>query len=275
MRLKVGILGPRGTYSELAAKSMFGEEAEPVTYPLITDVAEAVEEEEVPFGLVPVETLREGSVGETLDVLAWKDVKVKDELVLTVTHNLLGIEGANLDEIKQVLSHPQALAQCKKFIQGKLPDAEQISVTSTAKAAKQVSKDRKPYMAAIGSRGLASLYDLDILREDIQEGREDETRFFCLAKDDSEPTGEDKTSIVFYTEEDKPGILYEILQEFAKRDINLTKIESRPSKEALGDYLFFVDFEGHRKDPKAVEALENLESKVATLKIIGSYRKRF
>lgn len=275
MRLKVGILGPRGTYSELAAKSMFGEKAEPVTYPLITDVAEAVEEEEVPFGLVPVETLREGSVGETLDVLAWKDVKVKDELVLTVTHNLLGIEGANLDEIKQVLSHPQALAQCKKFIQEKLPDAEQISVTSTAKAAKQVSKDRKPYMAAIGSKGLASLYDLDILREDIQEGGEDETRFFCLAQDDSEPTGEDKTSIVFYTEEDKPGILYEILQEFAKRDINLTKIESRPSKEALGDYLFFVDFEGHRKDPKAVEALENLESKVATLKIIGSYRKRF
>lgn len=275
MKVKVGILGPRGTYSEIAARANFGEKIEPVPYPLITDIAEAVKREEVPVGVVPVESLREGSVGETLDALAWLDVKVQAETVVKVDHRLLGTGDAELDDIKQVLSHPQALAQCKEFLRKNLPDAELISVTSTAKAAKQVSKVRKPYIAAIGSRGLADLYELQVLREDIQSGKENETRFLCLGKEDSEPTGEDKTSIVFYTEEDRPGILYEILQVFADRDINLTKIESRPSKKALGDYLFFVDFEGHRKDQLAKEALEELESKVATLKNIGSYPKRF
>lgn len=273
--MKVGILGPRGTYSDLAAREKFGDEAEIVTYPLITDVAEAVEEGEIEVGVVPVESLREGSVGETLDALAWLDVKVSAEIVLQVTHNLFGTEGASLDSIKQVLSHPQALAQCRSFLRENLRDAEQISVTSTAKAAKQVSKVRKPYMAAIGSKGLVDLYDLEVIEEDIQTGKEDETRFLCLSREDSEPTGEDKTSIVFYTKQDRPGILYEILREFSERGINLTKIESRPSKEALGDYLFFVDFEGHRKEGSVEETLGELEPKVATLKVIGSYPKRF
>lgn len=273
--MEVGILGPRGTYSEIAAREHFGNDIEPVPYTLITDVAEAVEEEEVPAGVIPVESLREGSVGEALDALAWLDVKINAEIVVKVTHHMLGTEDSELKKIRQVLSHPQALAQCRKFLRENLPDAELISVTSTAKAAKQVSKVRKPYMGAIGSRGLADLYDLKILKENIQTGKENETRFVCLRKEDSEPTGNDKTSIVFYTKEDRPGILHEILQEFAKREINLTKIESRPSKEALGDYLFFIDFEGHRKNSLGKEALEDLKPKVATLKIIGSYPKRF
>lgn len=271
--MKVGILGPRGTYSEIAARNHFGEKVDISPYPLITDVSEAVEKREVQFGVVPVESLREGSIGETLDALAWKDVKVNAEIVLKITHHLLGTEETEFDEIKQVLSHPQAIAQCREFLRRNLPDAELISVTSTAKAAKQISKDGKHYMAAIGSRGLADLYNLKIIEENIQGGKEDETRFFSLAKKDNEPTGEDKTSIVFYTKEDRPGILSEILQEFAKRDINLTKIESRPSKEALGDYLFFIDFEGHRKEPSVRKALEKIKPKVATLKIIGSYPK--
>lgn len=273
--MKVGILGPRGTYSEIAARTEFGEKTEPVTYPLITDVAEAVEKGEVPIGVVPVESLREGSVGETLDALAWLDVKVKAEIVLKVDHNLLGTKDSKLEDIKQVLSHPQALAQCRKFLRKNLPNAELISVTSTAKAAKQVGKLRKNYMAAIGSSGLADLYDLKVLQENVQTGQENETRFLCLSKEDSEPTGDDKTSVVFYTEEDRPGILYEILQEFATRNINLTKIESRPSKKALGDYLFFIDFEGHRKEEPIQEALEKINQKVATMKNAGSYPKQF
>lgn len=273
--MRVGILGPHGTYSEIAARKHFGEDIEAEPYSLITDVAEAVESGEVEAGVIPVESLREGSVGETLDALAWLDVKVKAEIVVKITHHLLAPEGTGLENIKQVLSHPQALAQCKKFLRENLPKAELINVTSTAKAAKQISKIRRNYMAAIGSRGLADLYDLELLRENIQTGKENETRFLCVGKEDSEPTGEDKTSIMFYTKEDRPGILHEILQEFAIRSINLTKIESRPSKEALGDYLFFVDLEGHRTDDKVKEALENLKSKVATLKIIGSYLKRF
>ncbi len=274
--MKVGIIGPRGTYSEIAARTYFeDEDMEVVPFPLITDVAEAVEDGEVEAGIVPVESLREGSVGETLDALAWLDIKVKAEIVLTITHHLLGTEEVEFDEIKQILSHPQALAQCREFLRENLPNAELISVESTAKAAKQISKDRRPYMAAIGSRGLADLYDLEIIREDIQRGKDDETRFFCLRKEDNEPTGEDKTSTVFYTKEDRPGILFEILREFAEKNINLTKIESRPSKEALGDYLFFIDFEGHRKDSSVKEVLEVVESKVATLKVIGSYPKRY
>lgn len=273
--MKVGILGPRGTYSEIAARTHFGDDIEPVPYSLITDVAEAVEREEIPVGIVPIESLREGSVGETLDALAWNDVKIQAEIVLKITHNLLGTKDSELGKIKQVLSHPQALAQCRNFLRENLPDAELISVTSTAKAGKQISKVGKSFMAAIGSKGLAELYDLKILKENIQSGKKDETRFVCLGREDSEATGNDKTSIVFYTAEDRPGILNEILSEFAERGINLTKIESRPSKEALGDYLFFIDFEGHRNDPQVSQTLDELGGKVATLKVIGSYPKRF
>ncbi len=272
---KVGILGPRGTYSEIAAREHYQEEIEIVTFPLITEIAEAVENEEVDAGLVPIESLRDGSVGETLDALAWLDVKVSAETVLQITHNLLAPKKVALEDIKQVLSHPQAIAQCREFLREEIEEAELISVKSTAKAAKQISKDGKPYMAAIGSEGLADLYDLEIIREDIQKGKKDETRFFSLEKEDHERTGNDKTSIVFYTEEDRPGILYEILKIFAEKNINLTKIESRPSKEALGDYLFFVDLEGHRKDDLIEEVLEKLREMVATLKIIGSYPKRY
>ena len=197
--MRVGILGPRGTYSEIAARTEFGEEIEPVPYTLITDVAEAVESGEVPVGVVPVESLREGSVGETLDALAWLDVKVKGEIVVDVNHHLLATEKTELENIKQVLSHPQALAQCREFLREKLPEAELISVQSTAKAAKQISKDREPFLAAIGSEGLADLYDLEVLNESIHTGEKNVTRFLVLSKEDSEPTGNDKTSIVFYT----------------------------------------------------------------------------
>jgi len=273
--MKVGILGPRGTYSELAARKYFEKDIEIITFPLITDIAEAVEDEEIDAGIVPIESLRNGSVGETLDALAWADVKVYAETVLPIKHHLLAPKKIDLKDIRQVLSHPQALAQCRDFLRENVPNADLTSTKSTAKAAKQIAKDKKPYRAAIGSRGLADLYELEIIEEDLQEGKGDETRFFCLKREDHEPTGDDKTSIVFYTKEDRPGILYEVLKEFAERDINLTKIESRPSKEALGDYLFFIDFEGHRKEPPVKEVLEELEPKVATLKVIGSYSKRY
>jgi len=273
--MKVGILGPRGTYAEIAARSQFGNEVEIAPYPMITDVAEAVARGDVQAGVIPVESLREGSVGESLDALAWIDVKVQAEVVVPISHSLLGVPGAQLDKITQVLSHPQALAQCRDFLRKNLPKAELIEMASTAKAAEQVSKLKQAHMAAIGPRALADFYGLKILRDDIQTGEINVTRFLCLAKEDSEPTGYDKTSIVFYTAEDRPGILYEILREFAVRNINMTKIESRPSKKALGDYLFFIDIQGHREDAKVREALKAMRSKVAMLKVVGSYPKRF
>ena len=273
--MKVAVLGPRGTYAEIAASSHFGKKATVVPYPMITDVVEAVAKREVEAGVIPIESLREGSVGEALDALAWLEVKVQGEEVIPITHSLLGMRGAKLEGITQVLSHPQAIAQCRDFLRQHLPRAEIIEMTSTAKAAEQVGKLRQPHMAAIGPEALAGLYGLTILRRNIQSGEMNITRFLCLGKRDAEPTGRDKTSIVFYTAEDRPGILHEILGEFASRKINLTKIESRPSKKALGDYLFFIDFEGHHKDALSREALEGVRRKAAMLKVLGSYPKRF
>lgn len=273
--MRVGFLGPRGTYAELAARSQFGEKVKVVPYPMITNVAEAVARGDVQVGVIPIESLREGPVGEALDALAWTDVKVQAEIVAPISHSLLGVPGAKLGEITQVFSHPQALAQSREFLRKNLPKAELIEMTSTAKAAEQVGKLKQPHMAAIGPKALADLYELKVLGEDIQSGELNITRFLCLAKEDSKPTGRDKTSIVFYTSQDRPGILHEILGEFAVRNINLTKIESRPSKKALGDYLFFIDFEGHREDPKVKEALECVKSNTAMLKMLGSYPKRF
>ncbi len=273
--MKVGVLGPRGTYAELAARSQFGDKVEVVPCPTITNVAEAVARGDVQVGVIPIESLREGSVGEALDALAWTDVKVQAEVVVPISHSLLAVPGAKLGKITQVLSHPQALAQSRKFLRKNLPKAELIEMTSTAKAAEQVSKLKQPHMTAIGPKALADLYGLEALHDDIQSGELNITRFLCLAKGDGKPTGRDKTSIAFYTAKDKPGILHEILGEFATRNINLTKIESRPSKKALGDYLFFIDFEGHREDPKVNEALEGVKQKTAMLKVLGSYPKRF
>jgi prephenate dehydratase len=273
--MKVGILGPKGTYAELAARAHFKGGADIVPYPMITDVAEAVARGEVDAGIIPLESLREGSVGEALDALAWTDVKIQAEIVVPISHSLLGVKGARIENITQVLSHPQALAQCREFLRKNLPKAELIEMASTAKAAEQVAKLKQPHMAVIGPRGLARLYGLSILHDEIQTAETNITRFLCLAREDGRRTGHDKTSIVFYTAADRPGILYEILGEFASRKINLTKIESRPSKKALGDYLFFIDFEGHREDAKVKEALEGVSKKTAMLKILGSYPKRF
>jgi prephenate dehydratase len=273
--VKVAVLGPRGTYSELAALKYFGGKTELIYYQLITEVVGAVARGKVGAGVIPVESLREGSVGETLDALAWMNIKIRAEIVLPVSHSLLGVKGAKLKDITQVLSHPQALSQCREFLREHLPNAELIEMTSTARAAEQVSKLQRRHMAAIGPQALAKHYGLNVLKKNVQRGEKNLTRFFCLAKSDSKRTGHDKTSIVFYTARDRPGILYEILGEFAERKINLTKIESRPSKRALGDYLFFIDLEGHRDDKSVKEAFEGVRKKTAMLKILGSYPRRF
>lgn len=273
--MKVGVLGPRGTYAEIAALTHFKDKGEIVPYPMITDVAKAVASGEVDAGVVPVESLREGSVGETLDVMAWEDVKAQAEIVVPVSHALLGMKKAELEKITKVLSHPQALAQCREFLRKNLPNAELVEMSSTAKAAEQVSKFKQVHTAAIGPKALAELYGLQVLRDEIQADEKNLTRFICLGKTDAGKTGNDKTSIVFYTAADRAGILHEILGEFASRGINLTKIESRPSKKALGDYLFFIDLAGHREDKKVKEALAGVQKKTAMLKIVGSYPKRF
>jgi len=271
----VAVLGPRGTYTELAARRHFPSVVSFTYCSSILEVVKMVEEGRADAGVVPVESMREGSVGETLDALAWCNVRVTAEIVFPIVHSLLGVRGARLEGIRQVLSHPQALSQCREFLKARLPQAELVEVSSTAKAAEQVSRMASVEVAAIGPKELAEIYGLEILAEDLSGNEENLTRFFCLGREKVPRTGRDKTSIVFYTERDRPGILYEILGEFALRQINLTKIESRPSKKVLGDYLFFIDFEGHEDDELIKEALEGVRRKTAMLKVIGSYPRRF
>jgi len=272
--LKIGVLGPRGTYSELAARARFGD-ADYVWYPSITDIGRAVERAEVELGVVPLESLREGSVGESLDLLAWGNVKIREEIGYPISVSLLAVPGTRPEQITQLLSHPQVFAQCREFLSRRFPRVELVEVSSTARAAEQVVKARRPQIASLGPPNLAQIYGLEVLFSDIQGEEINLTRFLVLALQDSPPTGYDKTSIVFYTAEDRPGILWEILGEFASRKINLTKVESRPSKKALGDYLFFVDFEGHHQEERCREALEGVRRKTAMLKILGSYPRRF
>lgn len=273
--MNVAVLGPKGTFSELAASSHFKKKLGFVYCQPLEEVVRAVADGKVEAGVIPVESLREGSVGEALDALAWMDIKIQAEIVLPISHSLLGVKGTKLKKITQVLSHPQALSQCRKFLKKNLPKAEMIEMTSTARAAEHVSKLQRPDMAAVGPKELAKHYGLEIVTENIQSGETNLTRFLGLAKKDGKRTGHDKTSIVFYTAKDKPGILHDILGDFAKRKINLTKIESRPSKKALGDYLFFVDLEGHRTDKIVMEALKGVKEKSAMLKVLGSYERRF
>jgi len=273
--MKVGALGPAGTWSEIVAWTFFKGKLEVVPYMTISDVAKAVACGEIEAGVIPVESLREGPVGEALDALTWADIKASAEVVKPISYSLLAIKGSKIPKIVQVLSHPQALAQCRDFLSRRLPMAELVGTTSTAKAAEQVSKKKDSRVAAIGPRNLARLYQLSILRENVQGKEKNVTRFLVITKKDSKRTGKDKTSIVFSTEADKPGILHEILGAFASRRINLTKIESRPSKRVLGDYLFFIDLEGHREDKKVKEALQEVKKKTSMLKIIGSYPRKF
>jgi prephenate dehydratase len=273
--MKVGALGPAGTSSEAVAWAWFKGKFEVVTYLTISEVAKAVARGDVDAGVIPVESLREGPVGEALDALTWADVKASAEIVRPISYSLLTVKGSKFSNIIQVLSHPQALAQCKDFISKRLPKAELIEMTSTAKAAEQVSKKGDRSAAAIGPKNLAKLYRLQVLHDNVEGEEKNVTRFLVITKNDSKRTGNDKTSIVFSTEADKPGILYEILGAFASRRINLTKIESRPSKRVLGDYLFFIDLEGHREDERVEEALREVKKKTSMLKVIGSYQKKF
>lgn len=285
--MKIAYLGPAGTYSEEAGllyNQKIGGQLIGVV-PLY-DLILAVDSGQYEEGVVPIENSIEGSLSLTLDMLV-QEVRllIKKEIVLPIHHCLLGRPGTKINEVTDIISHPQAQAQCHRFLHERLAGIRLHSAESTASAAEQVADGRlesqtnpapagkKTVFAAIGSEKAAAVYKLEILADFINDYQDTSTRFVVLAKKDSEPTGNDKTSIVFSALKDKPGALFEILGEFANRGINLTKIESRPSKKMLGDYLFFVDLEGHRARQKVKEALAGVEKKVSFFKMLGSYPK--
>ncbi len=272
---KTAFLGPPGTWAEeaLLANTVLDEDAA-VSYPSVTDVVEAVSRGEVDSGIVPIENSLEGSVSLTLDMLAFEvdNVFIVREIVHPVRHCLIARRRLPLDQVEAVISHPHAHAQCRKFIRAHLSGAELMAANSTAEAVRMVSESKKDW-AAIGSPLAAEKYGCTVLEDEIEDYADNQTRFVVLAREEA-PQDLDapyKTSIVCAIAHDQPGSLLQILQEFAHRYINLTKLESRPSKKGLGDYIFFVDMEGRHGDPQVRAALECLQCKLASVKLLGSY----
>jgi len=268
----VAYLGPPGTFTDEAMQGWKGlgyEEALP--FPTVEEVVLAVEDGVADKAVVPIENSIEGSVNAVLDSLAFEaDVLIQGEKVCPVRHYLLAREAVELDEIKSVVSHPQAAAQCRRHLVEMLPGVQLQAANSTSEAALRVAESQEP-VAALGSRLAAELYGLHILEEGLEDHPENRTRFVLLGKDKMAPSGEDKTSMVCFIFQDRPGMLLQILQEFAYRYLNLTKIESRPTKEVLGEYCFFIDCEGHEEDEVVASALKCLDCKLPRVKLLGSY----
>jgi len=265
--MRVAFLGPAGTFTHIAAQKAFPK-AKLIPFEAIEEVFAAVEGGKADAGVVPIENSTEGSVNATLDLLLHTKLRIAGEIKLPIAHHLLAKPGVKLAGIKAVVAHPQALAQCREFLEKNLPNAERREASSTARACQLLDEES----AAIASALAAKLYGLKFLARNIQDFTDNITRFIIISKKDSEkPTGRDKTSLVFSVE-DRPGALLRALHVFADRGINLTKIESRPSRERSWEYVFFADFEGHRLDPTGADALRALEEVTTFVKVLGSYR---
>ena len=268
----VGYLGPRGTFSDEALEaSLSSAFDDKVPYASIPDVLYAVQNGEVDSGLVPIENSIEGSVNVTLDTLAFEtDLMIEREVVLPVSHCLVVRPGVTREQIVGIVSHPQPTAQCRGFLSRWFTDVPITATISTADAARVVSESDEP-LAAIANRLAAEIYALEVLDCDLEDYPGNTTRFVLVGKDRPERTGKDKTSIACFIQANRPGSLLEILQEFAGRGINLSKIESRPTKKVLGEYYFFMDIEGHIDDPEVKAAIGSLVVKLRELKLLGSY----
>ena len=270
MAKRVAYLGPAGTFTEDACLR-YDPQAARIPFPSIAMVAEAVITGKADEGITPIENSLEGSVTATLDLLIHgSSLMIQNELVLPIHLYLLGGPNVQKESIDAIYSHTQPLGQCREFLSEKYPAVELIASLSTASAVKDMMK-AEGNAAAIGNKHAAKIYGAQVLSERIEDNPNNSTRFVTLAKSDHERTGDDKTSVAFWFADDAPGILYQTLGELSTRGINLAKVESRPTKESLGRYIFLIDLEGHRDDDMVRVALEAVESQVTMLKILGSY----
>ncbi len=267
---RIAFLGPVGTFTEQAALA-YAPAGELVPFATIPAAVRAVAAGTVEEAVVPIENSLEGPVTYTLDILIHGDRHlINNELVIPIVHCLLARPGNRMEDIRTVYSHPQALGQCREFLERALPDVELVASLSTVAAVEDVKGSPSP-AAAISPRRAAGLHGMDILAHGIQDTSSNVTRFVVLASTDHAPTGRDKTSLCFSFDQDSPGRLYGVMGEFAQRDINLAKIESRPTKQSLGEYIFLVDCEGHREDPQVRAAIDGARRQTSMLKILGSY----
>ncbi len=269
----VVFFGPHGTFTEealLSQPDLAALTREPLTS--IPDVLVAVHEGRAELGVVPIENSIEGSVSVTLDTLAFEtDLLIQREVDLPISLGLFVKPGTTLKDVRTVTSYPHAVAQCRQWLRKRMPRATFVAANSTADAAATVARSKRTDQAAIGNRLAAELYGLKTLASDIEDHPENQTRFVVVGRGIPAPTGHDRTTIVCFQRADRPGSLLAMLQEFAARRINLTKLESRPTKQSLGEYCFVIDIEGHINDELVADCLRTLAAKVARVKYLGSY----
>ena len=265
--LVVAYFGPEATFTHQACRRVFGSAAQGLPKPSIREVFRAVESDEAAFGVVPVENSTEGVVNHTLDMFLESPLTIHAEVVLVVHHHLLSRSG-RLADVGVLYSHYQPIAQCAEWIQEHLPEVPIREVSSTSEAARRAAAD--PAGAAIASRLAGEIYGLRAVRRNIEDRHDNVTRFIVVSRREHEPTGRDTTSILFSIK-DRVGALHDILLPFARTKINLTKIESRPSRRRAWDYVFFVDFDGHRADPAVQRVLARVRLSCSMLKVLGSY----
>jgi len=286
MKEKIAVLGPEGTFSHQAAKKIYSKDSGQsqnnntiVFHKTIHDVFEAVDKDGCEKGVVPIENSLGGSVGFTLDALLEYDLNIEKEEIIPIIHCLMAKEGSKKSDIKYIYSHSQTYSQCEKYIRKNFPSTEIIDTPSNGESARLVKGSTltrvEPLQgAAIGPELAAKIYGLEILQKSIQDSKFNVTKFIVISKHNTQSSGYDRTSITVYPQVDRPGILWEILGYFKKANVNLSKIESRPSKGKLGDYIFYMDFERHISDKKSQELIKELE-KVAFVKILGSYERKY
>ncbi len=268
--MRLAFLGPVGAFGEEVAAS-YAPDADRIPYPSHLHVIDAVEQGEADEAVAAIENSIYGTVADVVDFLIGsKRVMIRGELLLPVRHCLLVQPGVRVEDVRMVQSHPQALGQCRNYLNGRLPGVRLAPTKSTAAAVVEVSRGDRT-SAAIASRRAGELYGLEAAAEDIQDESSNMTRFAVLSNQDHPRTGDDKTSLAFNFREDAPGLVYAALRPFAERSINLTKIESRPTGSRLGRYIFLVDFQGHRTEPHVAETLDEIRPHMSMLKVLGSY----
>jgi len=267
--LQVAYLGPEGTFTQSAVTKHFGHAAQMMPLGAIDEIFRAVETDAARFGVVPVENSTEGVISHTLDMFMRSALKICGEVVIRIHHNLVGSVN-DVSKVKKVLSHQQSLAQCRYWLDVNLPNAERETVSSNAEAARLVSGSDD--MVAIASAAAAEIYQLNTLAAQIEDEPDNTTRFLIIGRQGVPPSGEDKTSLLI-SARNKPGALFHLLQPLADNGISMTRIESRPSKGGLWEYIFFVDIEGHKDDDKIAPALGRLADEAALFRVLGAYPK--
>lgn len=268
--MQIGYLGPNGTFSEQAA-TLYYSDAKYISYHTIDDVIQAVDKNLIEVGIVPIENSIEGTVNVTMDTIIFNaDIKIIAEIVIPIEQNFLVSKNYNNEQITKILSHPQALAQCREFLNKNYHHAQQIPTSSTSEAAKLVASSNEPW-AALGNLLCAKLYNMKVLHSKIQDNKSNETRFIVISKkSENKVETESKTSIAFSTN-NEPGALFKILNILALWNINMTKIISRPMKKSIGEYVFFVEVEGDISNEDMQEAMRMIQRKTSFYKLFGSY----